>query len=191
MRWEISHRCDRRVRPLADRHYNRQSVGAPNFVPPGRCLVLKMKEGETTKAFWVTSWPFAQYVKHAWAGAWVNSAFRKECPGDASEMIRSAVAATRSVWSPPALGLVTFVDPKHVKPTVRRGMAIYGYCYLKAGFRRAVCPEHNWSADRVGPPRDCNACRSVTEAGLWAWQMPPAEMPCPRPILNGQLALFV
>ncbi len=65
MRWHISHRCDAAVRPLADRHYNRQSIGADNFVPPGRCLVLRT---EPVRAFWVTSWPFAEYTKHRWGG---------------------------------------------------------------------------------------------------------------------------
>jgi hypothetical protein len=66
-----------------------------------------------------------------------------------------AVAVTRSIWQPPELGMITFVDPKHVPPTMRRGQPIYGYCYLKAGFRH------------VG----------FTKGGLWAWQMLPADMP--------------
>jgi hypothetical protein len=65
MRWHLSHRADPRARVLADRHYNRQSIGAPGFVPPGRCLVLLASD---ESAFWVTSWPFAEYVKHAWGG---------------------------------------------------------------------------------------------------------------------------
>ena len=36
-----SHRADPEVVPLADRHYNRQKIGSPQFAPPGRCLVLK------------------------------------------------------------------------------------------------------------------------------------------------------
>jgi hypothetical protein len=73
MQWRISDRADPEARALADRHYNRQKPGTPQFVPPGRCLVLVCD-----KAFWVTSWPFAEYTKHAWAGAWVCSAFRNE-----------------------------------------------------------------------------------------------------------------
>jgi hypothetical protein len=61
-RWKLSNRADPKARVLADRHYNRQKIGTPQFVPPGRCLVLL---GRREKAFWVTSWPFAQYVKHA------------------------------------------------------------------------------------------------------------------------------
>lgn len=108
MRWRLSHRCDPLARELADRHYNRQSIGADNFVPPGRCLVLW-----TPGAFWVTSWPLAEYVRHAWAGAWMCSAFRNERPDLylSSELIREAVAATRARYGePPALGMVTFVD---------------------------------------------------------------------------------
>lgn len=153
--WTVTNRADPWGRLLADRHYNRQSVGSKQFVPPGRCVVLIMPE---PSALWVTSWPFAQYVKHEWAGAWINSLFRKEGAGRASDLIRKAVAATLQVWpEPPAQGMVTFVDPKHVRPTRRRGVAIYGYCYLCAGF------EH------VG----------FTKGGLWAWQLTPAAMEAP------------
>jgi hypothetical protein len=152
VKWRLSNRFAREALPLADRHYNRQKIGSPQFVPPGRCLVLLT---ECERALWVTSWPFAQYVRHAWAGAWVNSLFRSEAAGVASELIRDAVAATRSIWQPPELGMVTFVSPKHVKPTYRRGESIYGYGYLKAGFKH------------VG----------FTKGGLWAWQMLPADMP--------------
>ena len=128
--WKISHRADQESRRIADRHYNRQSIGAPQFVPPGRCLVLKRK-----KALWVTSWPFAQYVLHEWAGAWVNSCFRNEGNVKASDLIVSALAATR--WKYPEVpekGMITFVDRSKVKGHKRRGITEYGYCYKKAGF---------------------------------------------------------
>ena len=62
-----------RTRPpgsLADRYYNRQARGAAQFVPPGRCPVLLTAD---RSAVWVTSWPLAEYVRHAWPGAWVCS----------------------------------------------------------------------------------------------------------------------
>lgn len=59
MDWKLSFRADQEARKVADRHYNRQTVGAAQFVPPGRCLVLKT---EGSAAVWVTSWPFAKYV---------------------------------------------------------------------------------------------------------------------------------
>jgi hypothetical protein len=150
--WQLSHRADPVAARLADRHYNRQKIGSPQFVPPGRCLVLRSPLGD---AVWATSYPFAEFVKHRWAGAWVNSLFRNESSARASDLIRMAVAWTLTKWDPPALGIVSFVNPQCVRPTIRRGIAIYGYCYLRAG----------WT--HVG----------YTQAGLWAWQQLPAAMP--------------
>ena len=149
--WRISNRADKDCLPLADRHYNRQKVGSPQFVPPGRCFVLK-RNG----AVWVTSWPYARYVRHAWAGAWVNSLFRKECEGEASAFIREAVAATIAHWTDiPEMGMVTFIDPLHVQSRKIRGRLAIGYSYFEAGFKH------------VG----------YTKAGLWAMQMLPCDMP--------------
>jgi hypothetical protein len=100
MIWRMSNRADPFCAAIADRHYNRQKIGAAQFAPPGRCLVLKADEPEG-KAFWITSWPFAQYVKHAWAGAWVCSAFRTEGLGPASTMILQAVASTKAYYGTP------------------------------------------------------------------------------------------
>lgn len=146
--WQLSHRADYLSRLIADRHYNRQKPGTPQFVPPGRCVVLRTIDG---LALWVTSWPFAEYVKHAWPGAWINSCFRRE-GGDAlaSELIRSAVAATCAIWKPPELGMITFVDAGKVKRKRDPGR-----CYRKAGFRH------------VGE----------TKGGLLAWQLLPGDMP--------------
>lgn len=162
--WRLSHRADPMALPLADRHYNRQKIGTPQFVPPGRCMVLLAGDG----ALWVTSWPFAEYVRHAWPGAWVNSLFRRESGPLASVLIREAVAATRWIFgAPPPLGMVTFVDPTKVYPTMRRGRAVYGYCYQRAGFTH------------VG----------FTKGGLWVWQMRADAMPAPAPPINTQLIL--
>jgi hypothetical protein len=159
MHWAISHRFDPQALPLADRHYNRRKVGSPQFVPPGRCLVLV-----ADAALWVTSWPFAEYVRHAWPGAWVNSLFRREGGPVASTLIREAVAATR--WhfgEPPPLGMVTFVDASQV-----RRKRDYGRCYLRAGFVAA----------------------GQTKGGLLAFQLPPDAMPEPEAPRNVTLSLL-
>lgn len=115
MLWEQSTRNDPKARALADRHYNRQKIGSPGFVPPGRCLVLYAKT-ETGEAVWVTSWPFAEYVMHKWAGAWVCSIFRNEGAALSSFLIREAVAATIAEFGkPPELGMVTFVNSSKVR----------------------------------------------------------------------------
>lgn len=153
MYWCWSHRADPFARALADRHYNRQKPGAPQFVPPGSCCVFL---GEDGKAFWVTSAPIAEYVKHAWAGAWVCSAFRNEGSQRASELIRDAVSCTLFHYRrAPALGMVTFIDREKVRPTMVRGKPVWGWTYQKAGFKE------------VGE----------TKGGLLALQMLPEDMP--------------
>lgn len=128
MLWRLAHRADPRCVALADRHYSRQKIGSPQFVPPGRCIVLYAKT-DTGEAVWVTSWPFAEYVKHAWAGAWTCSIFRNEGAGLASDLIRQAVAATRAIYGePPALGMITFVLPKAIRSVNP------GACFKHAGF---------------------------------------------------------
>ena len=159
--WRESHRADKVGLPIADRHYNRQKIGSPQFVPPGRCTVLLTPEAD---ALWVTSWPFAEYVKHEWAGAWVCSCFRNESPHLSSSMIRDAVAVTRHFWPEiPDLGMITFVNRKHV-----RKKRDWGRCYRKAGWK--VCGE--------------------TKGGLVALQILPEDMPPPLLPIGGQMDLF-
>lgn len=155
MIWEESWRSDPRARAIADRHYSRQTVGAIGFVPPGRCLVL-YAETETGSAYWVTSWPFGEYVKHRWPGAWICSAFRNEGAGLGVQMILDAVACTRWRYGePPELGMITFVDSEKVEPTMVRGEPVYGWTFIMAGF----VPD-GW-----------------TEGGLYALRLWPQDMP--------------
>ena len=150
--WALSHRADPRALPLADRHYNRQKIGSSQFVPPGRCLVLLTPDAG---ALWVTSWPFSEWVKHRWAGAWVNSCFRRESGPLASDLIREAVAVTRWFYgTPPELGMITFIDSKKV-----RHKRDFGRCYLRAGFE----PD------------------GETQGGLIAVRLRPENMPEPMP----------
>jgi hypothetical protein len=168
--WRLSDRFDPAALPLADRHYNRQKPGSPQFVPPGRCLVLLT---EDRSALWVTSWPFAEYVRHKWGGAWVNSLFRNEGPRQSSDLIRLAVAHTRAHWPiAPDLGIVSFVDADKTEDK-----EVPGWCYRRAG----------WS--HVG----------FTKGGLWAFQQLPGQrikrrsepMPEPVPVPGSQMLLEV
>jgi hypothetical protein len=162
--WSRSHRADPAARPLADRHYNRQTIGSPQFVPPGACLVLL---AEDAGALWVTSWPLGEFVRHRWPGAWVCSLFRRESGSRASDMIRDAVAATRWRWPDvPSLGLVTFIDPTQVRPTMVRGAPVYGWTWLRAGFE----PD------------------GETQGGLLAFRMRPERMPPPEAPHGAQLS---
>lgn len=117
-------------------------------------MVLKTRD---CAAVWCTSRPQADYVKHAWPGAWINTLFRNESPVLSSSLIEEAVRTTRYFWEPPEQGIVTFVDPTKVAGVLRRGEKLFGYCYLKAGWQH------------VG----------FTKGGLWAWQLLPENMPPP------------
>jgi hypothetical protein len=116
-------------------------------------------------ALWVTSWPLPEYVQHNWAGAWMNSLFRRESgTARASDLIRQAVAATRwKFGEPPPLGMMTFIDPSRV-----RHKRDPGRCYLRAGFRL------------VG----------MTKGGLLALQLRPVDMPPADAPLGSTAALF-
>jgi hypothetical protein len=161
MNWRLSHRAEPSARAIADRHYNRQKPGTPQFVPPGRCFVLMATSGP---ALWVSSWPFAEYVKHEWAGAWVCSAFRNEGAGLSSDLIREAVAATRWHWGdPPDLGFITFVSTAHV-----RRKRDWGRCYRKAGWEPC----------------------GFTKGGLVALRLHPHAMPEPCPPQGVTTSLF-
>ena len=161
MRWGVSHRFDKRALPLADRHYNRRKVGSPQFVPPGRNLVLLTS---CERALWVTSWPFAEYVRHAWPGAWVCSLFRNEGGGLSSELIAEAVAATRWTYGdPPELGFITFVNRSKTKPKKDPG-----YCYRMAGWE--TCGK--------------------TKGGLYSLRLLPKDMPEPAAPIGAELRLF-
>jgi hypothetical protein len=140
MHWMKSYRADPALVSLADRHYNRQKPGAPQFVPPGRCVVLHTPNRD---ALWVTSWPKAEYVQHEWKGAWVCSLFRNEGRRLASELITDAVSATRWAFDLPVpeirsaigpVGIVSFIDRAKVRPTKVHGDEVWGWTWLKAGW---------------------------------------------------------
>jgi hypothetical protein len=161
MRWQVSDRADPAAARLADRHYSRKTVGAQQFTPPGRCVVLRTPEAD---ALWVTSWPYARFTRHAWPGAWLCSIFRNESEHLSSELIREALAATRAVWPvPPDLGCITFVDPAKVRPKRDPGR-----CFLRAGFHRA----------------------GHTQGGLVVLQVLPGAMPGPLAASRTQLDLM-
>lgn len=116
---------------------------------------------------WGTSFPFAEYVRHAWAGAWMCSIFRNEVPALhlSSDLIREAVAVTRAIYGePPELGMITFVDRDKTKPKRDPGR-----CFLRAGFKNA----------------------GETKGGLVALQLLPADMPeAMEPIRRQESLLF-
>jgi hypothetical protein len=112
----------------------------------------------------VTSYPYAEYVRHAWGGALVNSLFHNESGWLSSDLITLAVAHTLTEWEPPDLGIVSFVDAGKIREGDTPGRR-----YLEAGWKH------------VG----------FTKGGLYAFQQLPGEMPEPKRLHHhDQLELF-
>jgi hypothetical protein len=182
--WFLSWRADPRARVVADRHYNRQKVGAPQFVPPGGCLVLATAD---YGALWVTSTPKAEYVQHAWAGAWVNSLFRNEASGVlSSKLITEAVSASMAALGAPP-------EPRWA-PTETLPAGVQGplrHRFLAGGIVSFV------DASKVRRKRDPDRCYKragwhhvgFTKGGLWVFQQLPADMPRPREPIERQATL--
>lgn len=169
-RWHVSHRADPRALPLANRHYTRQSPESPQFVQPGRCLVLLTAGAD---ALWVTSWPYPELVFHGRGDAWVCTLFRNESPHLASELILEAVAATRWRYGdPPGGGVLTFLDPASVRPKQDYGRASQagtsrpGRCFLKAGFHEVGRTRRGLLIFHLAPG-DCPPAAPPLGAQLW------------------------
>lgn len=179
MRWRESWRADPAGRRIADGHYNRQKVGAEQFVPPGRCVVLVIPE----VALWITSWPYPEYVKHAWPSAWVCSAFRNERPEvRSSELVTEGLAGTCWYWTPPSWGMITFVDPEKT-----RHKRDPGRCFRKAGFHvSGKAPAHG----TYRPVCICDGKPETTDGGLVALHLAVSAMPEPLQPLGAQSSLF-
>lgn len=137
MYWKHVHHLDTRARLLADRHYSRQHPGAKEIAPPGNKIVLL---GLNDDALWVSHRPDPRAnlaVPRADGFLyWNNPYFRNESDQRASDLIIEALAITLFVWGldVPVDGFHSFIDPRKVKPTMRRGVPTWGYSYIKAGF---------------------------------------------------------
>lgn len=169
MRWHLADRYSTVAVALADRHYSRQTPGSPQFIPPGRPLVLVTADA---LAAWVSLYQRPEYTDHAWPGAWLCPFFRNESPALSSELVREAVAATIAGWgSVPSEGMITFVDDGAV-----RHKRDPGRCFLRAGFRYVL---------------DDGGGRVRTERrGRLVLRLDPADMPEARAAIGSQGRLF-
>lgn len=128
-----SHRFDRELARLADRHYSRGKVGAPQFMGNGKTLVLRDTAGNV-----VFGWLWSEFRMDNERG--YNCAiFRNESDAKASALILEAEHAAVEKWGPNRA--FTYIDPRKVKPTMFRGYPVWGWCFYKAG----------WSFSRLAP----------------------------------------
>jgi hypothetical protein len=73
--WTVADRCDPAARALADRHYSRQTIGATEFLPPGRRLVLLTHDR-------LSVWGAVENLDPAGNQRWRVTIFRREGGGN-------------------------------------------------------------------------------------------------------------
>jgi hypothetical protein len=131
--WVIATKFDKRAVALADRHYSRRKVGAPQFMPPGETLVLVTVSGDAVFGWWR---PHPSSGIRAMNGldGWTCTIFRNESPQKSSELILYAEGILRSETgyrgSAPCgpSGLITYVWDRKVRS------ANPGFCFKSAGW---------------------------------------------------------
>ena len=123
--WRRTTKFDPRAAALADRHYSRRTVGSPQFMPPGRTLVLVTEAGD---AVWGTHWPDPALTLDG-LDAWRCSIFRNEGPHLSSDLIVEAMQRTAETWRErPQDGWLTFVRIDKVRSVNP------GACFKAAGW---------------------------------------------------------
>lgn len=116
-----SGRFDRELCALADRHYSRQTPGAPQFCPPGELIMLR-----DSRAEFVFAWLNQKYRMDEQRGYYC-SIFRNESPRLSSEIILEAERFAVARWG--SGRAFTKVDPRKIRSVNP------GFCFKKAGWR--------------------------------------------------------
>lgn len=148
-RWQRVTKFDQRARRIADRHYSRQSVGSPQFMPNGKTLVLLSDDGRAV-------WGVCENLPPNPPGAaprWRCTIFRNEGAGLSSALIREATEKTLDYWTrhyggaPHRVPLTTEIDPSKTRPKRDPGR-----CFRRAGwFLCAAYPPRNGLVVLVAP----------------------------------------
>ncbi len=141
MNWRRTGRADPAMAKLADKHYSRQTVGSPQFSPPGQVITLIVPEFWPYKAAagWVWHRPHPDVEAKRMDGfdGWHNCCFfRNESDLLSSELIQEAIGWADEEWGVPKFGYDTYVWPEKIQSSNP------GYCYQKAGWTKA-----GWSKD--------------------------------------------
>lgn len=117
------------VREIFDRHYSRhvyRDGRKPKlFVGPGEKMVLLAPSANA-----IFAW--RKFISGDGQQGVNCAIFRSEDAGKASDLIKSAMERAWDRW--PGQRFYTYVDPAHVPATMVRGLPVWGFCFLKAGW---------------------------------------------------------
>lgn len=169
--WTLSHKYDRTGAALADRHYSRRKVGAPQFMPPGETVVLVRPD---TVFGWWRPHPRSGLKAMNGLDGWTCTIFRREGLDAplASEMILDAELALEGRTCGPS-GLLTYVAECKVRSPNP------GYCFLQAGYRRIGRAAHRdkWLLWKPWELRGVRAAGMFPPGGGRSTESPPEGTP--------------
>jgi len=125
--WSKVRRTDRRAVALADRHYSRQTVGAPEFMASGRTFVMLTADA-------LAVWGAIENLDPAGNRRWRCSIFRNESMVLSSALIVEATERTYAYWTRRYHGLPPVPFTTEVDPTKTLRKRDPGRCFRKAGW---------------------------------------------------------
>lgn len=127
--WRVSNKADPDGCALADRHYSRRKVGAPQFMPPGETIVL-VANGALFG--WWRPHPASELRSMNGLDGWTCSIFRNESHILSSYLILAAeMALFVLAKSCGPDGMLSYVFDKKIRSVNP------GCCFKKAGWHRA------------------------------------------------------
>jgi hypothetical protein len=134
--WCISHKYDRAGAALADAHYSRRTIGAPQFMPPGQTLVLITPDRSAVFGWWRPH-PRSGITAMNGLDGWTCSIFRNTGPMLSSDLVLAAElelqrAEQRGDLAAPCGpdGLLTYIWARKIRSTNP------GFCFLIAGWTK-------------------------------------------------------
>ena len=132
MYWQPINRTNITARGLADKHYNRKSVGHREWLPP--CAEYVALLGVDRLSLWACCY---QKFRRDRLDCFDNTYFRHEAENtQAIDLIKEATQITLMLMcSKPIAGIITFIDPASVAPTFVHSVPTWGRTYVKAGYR--------------------------------------------------------
>ncbi|MCK1999916.1 hypothetical protein MZM54_00785 [[Brevibacterium] frigoritolerans] len=122
--WVRTHNCDQAGRELADKHYSRQTIGAPRFTRPGTNLVLRTPNGDAIWASWKSNF------RRDKLRAYECTIFRNESSYMSSYLIAYACLATFQLYGDIEDGIITYVDDSKVESKNP------GFSFQSVGFKK-------------------------------------------------------
>lgn len=128
--WEQVTKFDPRGCALADRHYSRRKIGAPQFMPPGQTLILLTPAADAVFGWWRPH-PDSGIQSMNKLDGWTCTIFRNEGPTLSSLLIKAAEEMLLARHSCGPDGLLTYVWDKRVRS------ANPGACFKYAGWQIA------------------------------------------------------